>query len=280
MSKFGRITMDAAVANGLACIRDTGITVSEVVKAIQGGKSVNEVAGTHEGLTVDDVVEAQGYALERLVDSIGMARFDIAAHLGAIQGYGDILAQKPELLNDKSLANKISSTAVTNSRRTMRLLWNLQDWSRLAFGTLSDVISGNIKITSSDFLNQITKDTADSGYEIVIETDSIHELPILSLDYYFESYTAQLVSKSSIFHATKRVVIHIALEENIWMMEVSREFTNSVTPESILWLMNHPGPVSIATHVYRKYNSDLIIKVEDQSLTFRFRLPLWQPENS
>ena len=65
MQKFGRITMDAQVMGGKACIRGMRVTVGTLVGLMASGKTVDEVLAAYPYIEREDVLEALSYAAWR-----------------------------------------------------------------------------------------------------------------------------------------------------------------------------------------------------------------------
>lgn len=62
MSRFDRITFDAKIMGGRACIRGMRIPVSVVVGQVAHGATVEEILGDYPDLERDDIREALEYA--------------------------------------------------------------------------------------------------------------------------------------------------------------------------------------------------------------------------
>lgn len=62
MEMFGRITFDAAIMGGRACIRGMRIPVSVIVGQVAHGATVTEVLSDYPDLEAEDVQQALEYA--------------------------------------------------------------------------------------------------------------------------------------------------------------------------------------------------------------------------
>ncbi|MBZ0283066.1 MAG: DUF433 domain-containing protein [Anaerolineae bacterium] len=91
MQKFERITGD--VKRGLVYIRDTGITVSQVVSAISRGDSTADVLKAYPGLEVEDVIQALGFAVDDMLEATAVLAHDARKPLSIILGYAGILTE-------------------------------------------------------------------------------------------------------------------------------------------------------------------------------------------
>lgn len=57
-----RITIDPEVMNGQACIRDTRITVSLILRLLAQGKSIKDILEYYPELEEEDIKQALDYA--------------------------------------------------------------------------------------------------------------------------------------------------------------------------------------------------------------------------
>lgn len=89
--KFERITGE--IKQGLAYIRDTGITVSQVVSAVSQGDSTAAVLKAYPGLEVEDVIQALGYAVSDMLETTAVLAHDARKPLSIILGYAGILTE-------------------------------------------------------------------------------------------------------------------------------------------------------------------------------------------
>ena len=62
MERFDRITFDADIMGGRACIRGMRITVATIVGQIAGGASHQEILADYPALEPEDITQALTYA--------------------------------------------------------------------------------------------------------------------------------------------------------------------------------------------------------------------------
>lgn len=89
--KLDRITQDPTVLDGLPTIRDTGITVSEVVKALMGGKTADEVLAEHPQLENEDVTQALVFATDSLLELAAASCSESRRFTTSIAGFSELL---------------------------------------------------------------------------------------------------------------------------------------------------------------------------------------------
>ncbi|MBX6391572.1 MAG: DUF433 domain-containing protein [Frankia sp.] len=63
-----RITVDPERMNGLACVRDTTVTVAAIIDALAGGQSADELLARYPELDRADIVAALEFAVAAVRD--------------------------------------------------------------------------------------------------------------------------------------------------------------------------------------------------------------------
>ena len=66
MTRFPRITFDAAVMGGKACIRGLRVTASNLVELLAAGRTEDEILALYPYLEREDLREALAFAAWRL----------------------------------------------------------------------------------------------------------------------------------------------------------------------------------------------------------------------
>lgn len=91
MSKFERINREPLVMGGQARIRDTGITVNEIVRLSLAGSSQAEILQQFPMLDAEDVHQALGWHSDYLQHLVSGHLFGIRGSASAINGYTQLL---------------------------------------------------------------------------------------------------------------------------------------------------------------------------------------------
>lgn len=91
MAAFDRILRDPLIAGGQARIRDTKITVTEIVRLSLAGLSQAEILQEYPMLDAEDVHQAVAYGVHDLMTCISYWRHEGLNPLQQIRGYGDLL---------------------------------------------------------------------------------------------------------------------------------------------------------------------------------------------
>ncbi len=73
MKTYERIEMKPQVMFGKPVIRNTGITVEQILRKLSGGMAVEEIIKDHSHLTPEDIYAAQAFAADYL--AVGQIAF-------------------------------------------------------------------------------------------------------------------------------------------------------------------------------------------------------------
>jgi uncharacterized protein (DUF433 family) len=94
-----------------ATIRDTGITVSEVVKALMGGKTADEVATEYSHLEAEDMIQALTYAIDDLFNEVHVLLFDLRNPINSLHVFCKYIAEDESVVLDQQLRDTASNIA-------------------------------------------------------------------------------------------------------------------------------------------------------------------------
>ena len=124
-----RITQDPAVFGGAPCIRDTGISVSEVVSQIMAGKPVNTLLAEGGVLDFDDIFQALLFAVQSLLDGIAWAKSEGLQPLTTVLNTGYTLSESLSNADDREIASLIGP----NVEKTISVLRQLNEWAKASY---------------------------------------------------------------------------------------------------------------------------------------------------
>jgi len=68
MKKYERIDINPAIMFGKPVIRNTRITVEQILRKLAGGMSIEEIITDHPHLNKEDILAAQEFAADYLAD--------------------------------------------------------------------------------------------------------------------------------------------------------------------------------------------------------------------
>lgn len=91
MSEFERIVREALVMGGQARIRDTNITVNEIVRLALAGRSQADILGQYPKLEAEDVHQALGYVVQQTSGLQVNSMQEMNPEISAIEGFASML---------------------------------------------------------------------------------------------------------------------------------------------------------------------------------------------
>ena len=124
-----RIVEDPAVADGLPCIRDTGITVADVVSQLTAGKPVSTLLAEYSALDVEDVLQALLFAVQSLIDGITWAKTEGLQPLNLVLNTGYTLSDTLKDPEDRDIASLIGP----NVEQSIAILRQLNEWAKATY---------------------------------------------------------------------------------------------------------------------------------------------------
>jgi uncharacterized protein (DUF433 family) len=124
-----RITEDPAVADGLPCIRDTGITLAEIVSQLTAGKQISTLLAEYGALDIEDVLQALVFAVQSLLDGIVWAKTEGLQPLNLVLNTGYTLAETLENPEDREIASLIAP----NVEQSIAVLRQLNEWAKATY---------------------------------------------------------------------------------------------------------------------------------------------------
>jgi uncharacterized protein (DUF433 family) len=269
MREFKRITVDPKVKNGLPCVRDTEITVSEVVKRMMQ-KYSHEILADYPNLEAEDIEEALLYAIQDFSQTINTSAFEMRAPITSIQGFSDLFLKSPEKMEITDEQKMQFVEAISKSGvRAARMLTNLLSWSRTIYVSSSHPSRRGVPI--SQVLD-------DAGIPKRPETTiSIpEELPPVRDNGNLFMAFANLIDDDLFgrFKNESRITVGRADETRI-SVQIERPFGNVATKELPNSVLYPTSPISTAAIIIQEHESELQIQVTNDSILFQFELPIW-----
>jgi uncharacterized protein (DUF433 family) len=139
MSKFESIVREPLVMGGQARIRDTGITVNEIVRLSLAGLSQTEILQKFPVLEAEDVHEALGYAMKDTLRAFADAKSEIGESITPIIQFNEIAlgqVQLPPQHDKKALEDfkqKLPEMMISYGRRARADVIGLKTWLQANF---------------------------------------------------------------------------------------------------------------------------------------------------
>lgn len=104
MGAFDRIKQDTLSSGGQAKIRDTHITVTEIVRLSLAGTSQAEILQAYPMLEAEDIHQAVAYGAQDLLSCISYWRHEGLNPIQQIRGYGDLLTGRSNGIDPAELS--------------------------------------------------------------------------------------------------------------------------------------------------------------------------------
>jgi uncharacterized protein (DUF433 family) len=140
---YDRIVRQPLVQGGLACLRDTGITVHEVVQLALAGHDPAEILMKYPQLDTQDIHQALAYAINDMLQALVFWKHEGVKYLSTSRGYSEMLAGQ---------ADFISVDEISEQERTE---WIMQifNYSRIAIGKWQQLKDTSFRKYSREMLD-------------------------------------------------------------------------------------------------------------------------------
>ena len=292
MDRFDRITPQRADKPGQAFIRNTDITVTEVVKLVVGGKRVDEVLAQYDELEIEDVHQALAYAVSDLRELIGFWRMEILNPLTSVNGYAkvlnDILQANPNnftYLGEKVNLADISKIIYNNGQSAQSYVQYMNMLSQ--FYTESHYTSLKYSVADiREFLAthlEIYSDGASIKFEIPKSIPALHfdfRLNYAILILVLPAKFNRLFSPDAILRINKSSENHVRFEIDRYITPEYKEHPPYYWHKDILHTFDPHMPFTIAFRTIRAHGTELHYDIHDDSVTFSFELPIWKDDET
>lgn len=103
---FDRIVRQPMVNGGLACIRDTGVTVSEVVQLALSGHDQAEILMKYPQLDTQDIHQALAYSISDTLNTLVYWKHEGIKYLSTARGYSEMLADQAPFINADEISEE------------------------------------------------------------------------------------------------------------------------------------------------------------------------------
>lgn len=124
-----RITQNPSVLDGVPCIRNTGISVAEIVSQIMAGKALDVLLAEAQILDYEDILQALIFAVQSLLDGITWAKSEGLQPLTTVLNTGYTLAESIPTTEDREIASLIGP----NVEKSIAVLRQLNEWAKATY---------------------------------------------------------------------------------------------------------------------------------------------------
>lgn len=295
MEKFDRIVREALVMGGQARIRDTGITVNEIVRLSLDGKSQAEILEQFPSLEAEDVHQAMGYTVDVTTETTLARRSLMRNRLASAAGYLTLMLEAKPSENTSfqfSMNEQVSEFMEVSLRsiRDTRLLLDEVDQLLKPHGFESYDFDNENDIEVVD-LETIFAKKYVSGDKIKRYSPlDFKKLTVIRPEYlpsilsFSESYNLELIIEilaqryiEAISQSSKNPEVRILVEDDLVIFRISRWVNLSDYGKPMIMkdqLFNITSIISIASYVLYRAGHQLNVEIDHDRVIFEFELPI------
>lgn len=272
MRKFERIRIE----KGQAYIRDTGISMSEIVSLYLTEKDTRSISQQYPSLETDDVIEALGYAVQDIRSIISSMGNDMRVPLTSMHGYTDLLLKFPQDTFSSEQRQEFIQTIQKNVFRLENFFIDFLDWNSLHYSdhqefwekfSLDKAIEGAFQSIQSHWPDAVITGQIPGNLP---EVKSNYSLPNLfhklAGDDLFGFLKHEVIWRKTASDG-EHVIITIErpfAREEVTFAEVENFLSWSITP------------LALAAEILKKHGSELELIPGNESVIFKFSLPIWK----
>jgi uncharacterized protein (DUF433 family) len=270
---FDRITQDPNVLDGLPTIRDTGITVSELVKALMGGKTADEVLAEQPHLESEDVTQALMRGVRDLLAAMSLVGLDLRNHLTSIQVSGMVHNKKFDDLTAEARTDLIDSIMQSTSDAKERL-WDYTLWAEWIYDSSRPTITEYFeRKTLNELVESALKKSGQGEHQVV----GLDEPVLIRSSWCLERAIRALIVNRLDLPLNTGASITVVRTEQSPSLEINR-YSEKMSQFPYVeghYLNGTATPLFVVAHIIRQHGSQLKIHPTEDGVTFEFDLPIW-----
>jgi uncharacterized protein (DUF433 family) len=254
MSKFERIVREPLVMGGQARIRDTGITVNEIVRLSLDGSSQAEILEKFPMLEAEDAYQALAWQSANVNQIANTLAFDMRTSTNAILGYSRLLKQLiPNLSSSIHIFETGLQSMEANAERIYSFLNDFIYWSQVMqrTGNAYEAYEVDWQILARFMDEEILDRTR------VYSKTSPSELILMLCTAEIASFTKSNVGKLEINREKSQILFRVIRQGQLG-----------------LEILEYPTAIAMANLLIFDNGSELKIREEENSVIFEFALPI------
>ncbi|MEO8610732.1 MAG: DUF433 domain-containing protein [Chloroflexota bacterium] len=269
MREFERIRIE----KGQAYIRDTGITVSEIVKKVIYQQSSSMLLVEYPTLDANDVEEAMAYAVSDVIETIAIWRNEGLTPLSLIDGYSELLLHDSQYTQEQK--QQFNSTIYRSARHAVARWWNFTEWVYKTYRLDSEHYQAFlIDAIVQDVLRELPRYDPSAK----VKWDVTTNLPAVRADLHLTTAIINLL--------TDRTSLFLKIDSSFEITSKNADFVNfkivrqfeyvnhreSIDIDKYAW---RSGPLSLARLIIHEHDSELKFTFSSEQAIFEFDLPIW-----
>jgi uncharacterized protein (DUF433 family) len=269
MRKFERIRVE----KGQAYIRDTNITVSEIVKKVVHEQTSAQVLSEYPLLDSDDIEEVMAYAVSDLIETVAMWRNTGLGPVSTLAGFSKIFADNSDITEEQK--KQFNAIMYRSSRQAVAAWWNFSSW---VYETYRDEKDYYHQTSIDSLVKEVLQELPEYDPTAQVIWNVAEDLPDIRTDYNLPSAIVNILTDRTSIWLNTESTFEISSENNRFVsFRVLRQFEyeehGDLSHEHILgW---RSSPLSLAALIINKHGSELQITTSDDGIIFRFSLPIW-----
>jgi uncharacterized protein (DUF433 family) len=260
--KFDRIIREPLVMGGQARIRDTNITVNEIVRLSREGMAQMDILAKYSQLDAEDVHQVLTYWVNTLEEKERVFSSSLPNPLGTLAASIELVKMDIE---DDDLNKSLLLETLTVARRDTDRLRNLISWfqqfHRISLRRNTDI---NRQEIPPQLLNQAT------SKPLSLPAVKIHSLP------YLEQAIHTLRTKNYI-RLGNEIEFNISVDTHQLNFQIVRTSKGNVIKEIDLLFQTH-SDFDFANLLLYENGSELAVQEDEEKVIFEFSLPIWKDE--
>jgi uncharacterized protein (DUF433 family) len=261
-NNFDRIIREPLVMGGQARIRDTNITVNEIVRLSLEGVLQADILRKHPELDAEDVHQTLAYWINTLEEK---GRTFSTSLLNPLLTLAVSIELVKEDIADNAVNKSILTETLTDAQKATNRLRNLISWSQQFHGIiLMQNVDNNRQQLPKQLINQATNKPS------TVPAINIRSLP------YLEQAIQVLRTKSDRLLGNE-VEFNIVVDTYQINFQIVRESYENVI-EKIDWLFQAYSEFDFANLWLYENGSELAVRQDEDKVIFEFSLPIWKDE--
>lgn len=271
---FSRIKRNTDKFGGQPYIKDTDITVNQILTQSLQGKSISQIVEQYPPLEVEDIHQALAFSVQDIVAGVSYWRHDGMTPLTQIKGYSEILVGKTEFDDLDTIPNdqkqQWMSIIHTSSQRGIARWQQMRQWINTQCRNFSEDDTEVYQLER--FIHNVVHTAND--YEPTLEI-TVDDIPHnLSIDIHTDTTTllgSLLASAKNTFKP--EITISTSQQDNTIVVNITRELT--YPDDDITKLINtHYNPFATAFMFFSMQKIDFSLQRQDHHVIITIQLPL------
>lgn len=274
MTNFDRIQRQPQQHGGQAQIRETGITVNEIVRHALAGMPLPDLLQRYPNLEADDIYQALAYSVHDLLNGIAYWRHEGVAPLSHIKGYSEILAGHSENLPPETLSDEMRqewSQVILNASRSALSSWdNVRTWATRSYAQdAPPLASMTISDLMEALLDHLRRVQPSASVHISAPDDTP---PVRASAHLVEALTLLVTSEGNLFKPRAELGIRALGGANDEVRFGVRRELAYARDQAANLLKLSATPISTAMLIIHQHGSHLNIRRKDAHIIFEFSL--------